>query len=159
MEIKVPVFKTLHSFFGAIRCGPQGISLAVRWFRLCTSTAGVAGLFHGRGTKIPHDVRCGQKIKDVDQVTKHEPQGEVCIRESGDPPQLWREIRAQENFEQEELGLGLEGWKGFGEPKERVSEWRSSVSTGIEVGGKKASLWCSDEWEIAWKLRSCGFGS
>ena len=54
----------------------------------CTSTAGVAGLLHDWGTKIPHDVLCGQKIKDVDQVTKHEPQSEVCSRESGDPPQL-----------------------------------------------------------------------
>ena len=63
----------------------QGI---VQWFRLCTCSAGVAGSIHGRGTKIPHDVRCGRKMKDVYQVIKHEPQGEVYTRKSGDPPQL-----------------------------------------------------------------------
>lgn len=40
------------------------------------------------GKQIPHDVRCGQKMKDVYQVIKREPQGEVYARKSGDPPQL-----------------------------------------------------------------------
>ena len=39
----------------------QGTSLAVQWLRLRTSTAGGTGLIPGRGTKIPHAVRCGQK--------------------------------------------------------------------------------------------------
>ena len=36
-------------------------SLAVQWLRLCASTAGGAGLIHGRGTKIPQTMWHGQK--------------------------------------------------------------------------------------------------
>ena len=32
----------------------SGISLVVKWLRLCTSNAEEAGLIPGRGTKIPH---------------------------------------------------------------------------------------------------------
>ena len=39
-----------------------GISLVDQWLRLCASTAGGAGLIPGRGAKIPHAVRCGQKF-------------------------------------------------------------------------------------------------
>ena len=41
----------------------MGTSLAVQWLRLCASTAGATGLILGRGTKIPHATRCGQKKK------------------------------------------------------------------------------------------------
>ena len=40
-----------------------GTSLVVQRLRLCTSTAGTAGSIPGRGTKIPHTVWCGQKVK------------------------------------------------------------------------------------------------
>ena len=40
-----------------------GTSLVVQWLRLHASTAVGAGLIPGRGTKIPHTVWCGQKIK------------------------------------------------------------------------------------------------
>ena len=40
-----------------------GTSLVVQWFRLCTSTAGGAGSIPGPGTKIPHALQCGQKLK------------------------------------------------------------------------------------------------
>ena len=36
-------------------------SLAVQGLRLHASTAGGAGLIPGRGIKIPHAARCGQK--------------------------------------------------------------------------------------------------
>ena len=41
----------------------MGTSLAVRWLRLCASTAGATDLILGWGTKIPHATRCGQKKK------------------------------------------------------------------------------------------------
>ena len=34
----------------------------VQWLRLRASNAGGAGLIPGQGIKIPHAVRCGQKI-------------------------------------------------------------------------------------------------
>ena len=40
-----------------------GISLAVKWLRLCASNSEDLSLIPGRGTKIPHAVGCGQKIK------------------------------------------------------------------------------------------------
>ena len=40
-----------------------GIPLAVKWLRLCASNSGDLSLIPGRGTKIPHAVGCGQKIK------------------------------------------------------------------------------------------------
>ena len=40
----------------------EGTSLAVQWFRLCTSNAGGTGSIPGRGTKIPYAARRGQKI-------------------------------------------------------------------------------------------------
>ena len=42
-----------------------GTSLVVQWLRLCTSTAGGAGLIPGQGTVIPSAVHCGQKKKKV----------------------------------------------------------------------------------------------
>ena len=36
---------------------PPGTSLAVRWLRLCASTAGDTGLIPCQGTKIPHSVQ------------------------------------------------------------------------------------------------------
>ena len=39
-------------------------SLAVQWLRLGASTAGGAGSFTGRGTKIPREVRRGQKKRE-----------------------------------------------------------------------------------------------
>ena len=41
----------------------MGTSLAVQRLRLCASTAGGAGSIPGWGTKIPHAVRRGQKVK------------------------------------------------------------------------------------------------
>ena len=41
----------------------RGTSLAVQWLRLCTSTAGDAGLIPGQGTKIPQAVRDGTAKK------------------------------------------------------------------------------------------------
>ena len=35
----------------------------VQWLRLDTFNAGGAGSIHGRGTKIPHAMQHGQKIK------------------------------------------------------------------------------------------------
>ena len=35
----------------------------VQWLRLCTSSAGGAGLIPGQGTKIPHAVGCSKKKK------------------------------------------------------------------------------------------------
>ena len=40
-----------------------GTSPAVRWLRLCASTAGGAGLIPGRGTKIPLAKRHSQKVQ------------------------------------------------------------------------------------------------
>ena len=40
-----------------------GTSLAVQWLRLHASSAGGCGSIPGRGTKIPHAARRGQKIK------------------------------------------------------------------------------------------------
>ena len=37
--------------------------LMVQWLRLCASTARVLGSSPGLGTKIPHAVWCGQKIR------------------------------------------------------------------------------------------------
>ena len=39
----------------------SGISLAVQWLELRTSTAAGAGSITGQGTKIPHGIWCGQK--------------------------------------------------------------------------------------------------
>ena len=39
-----------------------GTSLAVQWLRLNAPTAGDMGSIPGRGTKIPHATRWGQKI-------------------------------------------------------------------------------------------------
>ena len=41
----------------------QGTSLVVQWVRLCTSKSWGAGSFPHQGTKIPHAMQCGQKIK------------------------------------------------------------------------------------------------
>ena len=38
-------------------------SLVVQWLRPCTADAGDTGSIPGRGTKIPHAARYGQKIK------------------------------------------------------------------------------------------------
>ena len=40
-----------------------GTSLAVQFLRLWAFTAGGSGLAPGQGTKIPHAVRCCQKIE------------------------------------------------------------------------------------------------
>ena len=42
---------------------PSGTSLAVQWLRLRAANAGGMDSIPGRGTKIPHAARCGQKIK------------------------------------------------------------------------------------------------
>ena len=42
----------------------EGASLAVQWLRLHASTAGVAGSIIGRGTKIPREAGCSQKVKN-----------------------------------------------------------------------------------------------
>ena len=42
-----------------------GTSLAVQGLRLCASNAGGAGLIPGRGTKIPHAARHGQKQNET----------------------------------------------------------------------------------------------
>ena len=48
-------------------CGGSSIlnyreaSLVVQWLRLCTSTAGGAGLISGQRTKIPRAAQCDQK--------------------------------------------------------------------------------------------------
>ena len=39
----------------------SGTSLEVKWIKTCASNAGGAGLTPGWKTKIPHDVRHGQK--------------------------------------------------------------------------------------------------
>ena len=39
-------------------------SLVVWWLRLCASSARGAGSIPGWGTKIPHAMHCGQKIKN-----------------------------------------------------------------------------------------------
>ena len=46
---------------GLVRSCLEGTSLAVQWLRLHASTAGGMGSIPGRGTKIPHAARCGQK--------------------------------------------------------------------------------------------------
>ena len=46
-------------------CG--GISLAVRWLRLCAYIAGDTGSILDRGTKIPHSAWCGQKKKKKEE--------------------------------------------------------------------------------------------
>ena len=40
-----------------------GTSLVVQWLRLCASNAEGVGLIPGQGTKIPHAMHCGQKLK------------------------------------------------------------------------------------------------
>ena len=40
-----------------------GTSLVVQWLRLHASNAGGTGSVPGKGTKIPHVVRCGKKKK------------------------------------------------------------------------------------------------
>ena len=42
----------------------MGTSLAVQWLRRHASSAGAMGLITGRGTKIPHAVRRGQRKKE-----------------------------------------------------------------------------------------------
>ena len=42
----------------------DGNSLAVQWLGLCTSTAGGMGPIPSQGTKIPHEMQCGQKKKN-----------------------------------------------------------------------------------------------
>ena len=49
----------------------QGTSLAVQWLRLCASNAGDMGLIPGRGTKIPHATRHGQKKLKKKSVLKN----------------------------------------------------------------------------------------
>ena len=50
--------------------GGRGTSLAVRWLRLCASTAGGTGSIPGRGTKIPHAAWCGQTNKNKTKQTR-----------------------------------------------------------------------------------------
>ena len=40
--------------------GFGGLSLAVQWVRICTSTAGGKGSIPDQGTKISHAIQCGQ---------------------------------------------------------------------------------------------------
>ena len=62
-ELLVGVGKTYtHWVTRAVRSEVLGTSLAVRWFRLCASTAEGMGSIPGRGTKIPHATQCGQKL-------------------------------------------------------------------------------------------------
>ena len=46
-----------------IKKSQEGTSRVVQWLRLCASIAGGTGSIPGRGTKIPHGPRCGQKKK------------------------------------------------------------------------------------------------
>ena len=48
----------------------NGSSLAVQLLRLCASTAGGVGSIPGRGTKILHAKKCGQKIKIKININK-----------------------------------------------------------------------------------------
>jgi len=48
----------------------QGTSLVVQWLRLCASIARGRGSIPGQGTKIPHGIQCGQKVKKV--ILKYE---------------------------------------------------------------------------------------
>ena len=43
-------------------------SVVVQWLRLCASHAGGAGSIPGWGTKIPHAVHFGQKIKNTETL-------------------------------------------------------------------------------------------
>ena len=43
----------------------------VQWLRLRASTAGDAGWIPGWGTKIPHTMRCGQKITTTTKINKY----------------------------------------------------------------------------------------
>ena len=54
---------TIFFLISAIKKIYIGTSLVVQWLRLCTSTAGGAGLIPGQGTVIPSAVHCGQKKK------------------------------------------------------------------------------------------------
>ena len=47
-----------------------GTSLAVKWLRLCASTARGAGSIPGQGTKIPHALCYGQNIKGKNSKQK-----------------------------------------------------------------------------------------
>ena len=46
-----------------LKCGAGGMSRAVQWLWLPTSTAGAAGLIPSQGTKIPYATWHSQKIK------------------------------------------------------------------------------------------------
>ena len=47
-----------------------GTSLVAQWLRFCNSTAGGVRLIPGPGTKIPHAMWCGQKVKIKKKLTK-----------------------------------------------------------------------------------------
>ena len=50
------------------RNGVWRTSLAVQWLRLCTSMAGGVGLIPGQGTKTPHAMLCGLKMKKKKKI-------------------------------------------------------------------------------------------
>ena len=45
------------------RTGRGGLPPALQWLGVCTSNGRSAGSIPGPGTKIPHAVQCGQKVK------------------------------------------------------------------------------------------------
>ena len=47
-----------------------GTFLEVQWLRLHTPNAGGTGSIPGRGSKIPHAMRCGQKKKKAEASNK-----------------------------------------------------------------------------------------
>ena len=53
--------------------GIRGTSLVVQWLRLRAANAGGVDSIPGRGTKIPHAVRCGLKKKKLTNASQRWP--------------------------------------------------------------------------------------
>ena len=53
----------LQAFSAPKRQNSPGTSLAVQWLRLCTANAEGVGSIPVPGTKIPHDLQCGQRFR------------------------------------------------------------------------------------------------
>ena len=68
--MNIPRTKINYFCLLALNLTEFGTSLGVQWLRLCASTAGDAGLIPGRGTKIPHAMQRGQKIKKTKHLTE-----------------------------------------------------------------------------------------
>ena len=48
---------------GPLKNAAAETALVVHWLRFCAANAGDSGLIPGQGTKIPHALRRGQKMK------------------------------------------------------------------------------------------------